>query len=190
MPLNPGAFVFEDTVLLWLHSEQQLTAELSERVADQFVIATNRNFDQDPRFGLAVMAEIGSRALSPATNDPGTAIDVIGRLTRLLSQWADGQEDVPVDFPRLYLHPLSDDDLFEDAFMLMARDGAGLIEVQLRLQKSLSALQRQGSAAFRQAAAKQAAIALQRSDVALTCAADQQRLAAFRNESTTTSSPS
>lgn len=56
------------------------------------------------------------------------------------------------------------------------RDGAGLIEVQLRLQKSLAALQRQGSQRFRQAAAAQSALALQRSEQALTCEADRLRL--------------
>ena len=34
-----------------------------------------------------VLAEIASRALSPAVNDPGTAIDVLGRLVRVLSRW-------------------------------------------------------------------------------------------------------
>lgn len=176
LPVNPGAFVYEDTVVAWLHAQQAVPEGLAEQVVDQFVIATTRSFDQDPRFGLVVMAEIGSRALSPATNDPGTAIDVIGRQTRLLAQWAEGRQEVAVDYPRLHLYPLRDDDLFEDAFMLLARDGAGLIEVQLRLQKALAALQRQGSAVFRQAAARQAAIALQRSELALTCEADQQRL--------------
>lgn len=178
LPSNPGTFVFEDTVVAWLHAPHGLPGHLAGKVADHFVIGTTRSFDQDPRFGLAVMAEIGSRALPPAANDPGTAIDVIGRLTRLLSRWAQGREDVPVHFPRLHLHPLREADLFEDAFMLMARDGAGLIEVQLRLQKSLAALQRRGSPAFRQAAAAQSALALQRSDVALTCEPDRQRLRA------------
>jgi len=176
LPCNPGTFVFEDSVVAWLYAPQGLPKQLVKRVAEHFVIATTRSFDQDPRFGLAVMAEIGSRALSPATNDPGTAIDVIGRQTRLLSLWAEGREDVPVDYPRLHLHPLSDEDLFEDAFMLMARDGAALIEVQLRLQKSLAALQRQGRSTFRHAAATQSALALQRSETALTCEADRQRL--------------
>jgi len=187
LPSNPGTFVFEDTVVAWLHAPEGLPDHVAGKIKDHFIIEATRSFDQDPRFGLAVMAEIGSRALSPATNDPGTAIDVIGRLTRLLARWATGRSEVPVDFPRLHLHPLSDDDLFEDAFMLMARDGAGLIEVQLRLQKSLAALQRQGSESFRQAAQKQAAIALQRSDKALVCAADQQRLATFRSESAASS---
>ena len=35
-----------------------------------------------------VLSEIATRALSAAVNDPGTAIGVIGRLTRLLNTWA------------------------------------------------------------------------------------------------------
>src|SRR5690606_34756246 len=63
LPIHPGAFVFEDTVLAWVHGQQAVPEDLAEQVVDQFVITTARNFDQDPRFGLAVMAEIGSRAL-------------------------------------------------------------------------------------------------------------------------------
>src|SRR5690554_3753102 len=117
LPSNPGTFVFEDTVVAWLHAPDGLPEHFAGKMHDHFVIETTRSFDQDPRFGLAVMAEIGSRALSPATNDPGTAIDVIGRLTRLLAHWAEGRADIPVRYPQLHLHPLSDADLFEDAFM-------------------------------------------------------------------------
>src|SRR5690554_3508532 len=179
LPLNPGTFVFEDTVLVWLHAPDALASGLLGRVAGHFIVATNRSFEQDPRFGLAVMAAIGSRALSPATNDPGTATDVIVRLTRLLPPCADGRHGIPRRYPQLHLHPLSDADLFEDAFMLMARDGARLIEVQLRLQKSLAALQRLGRSDFRQAAAVQAALALERSLQAMDCETDRQRLQAL-----------
>lgn len=108
---------------------------------------------------------------------------MIGRLTRLLAQWAEGRADVPVRYPKLHLHPLSDADLFEDAFMLIARDGAALIEVQLRLHKSLAALQRLGGADFQQAAAAQAALALERSLQAMSCGTDRQRLRALVGES-------
>ena len=43
------------------------------------------------------MSEIASKALSPAVNDPGTAINVIGRLVRLLSTWQ-VSEEVEVDY--------------------------------------------------------------------------------------------
>ncbi len=49
--------------------------------------ATNRTFEDDPRFGLIVLSEIADKALSPGVNDPGTAIDVIGTLVRLFTLW-------------------------------------------------------------------------------------------------------
>lgn len=174
LPVNAGGFCYETTVLA--HIVGPLDDETRDRILDQFVIATTRTFDQDPRFGLAVMAEVASRALSPATNDPGTALDIIGRQTRLLSQWGKGREDVPVDYPNLYISPIADADLFEDAFMLPARDGAHLIEIQLRLQKSLMALQQSGSPAFRAAARQQAEMAYERAKLALTTPCDIERI--------------
>jgi uncharacterized membrane protein len=47
-----------------------------------------RYFDEDPRFGLITLSEIASRALSPAVNDPGTAIQIISSYVRLFSLWA------------------------------------------------------------------------------------------------------
>jgi len=174
IPLYAEAFCYEGTVLMYVVGPFE--DELYDTLLDQFVIASTRTFDQDPRFGLAVMAEVASRALSPATNDPGTALDVIGRQTRLLAQWGKGRDDVPVDYPRLYVSPIAHADLFEDAFMLPARDGAHLIEIQLRLQKSLTALQQSGSPAFRAAARQQAEMAYQRAKLALTAPCDIERI--------------
>lgn len=182
----PGTFVYPDTPIAWVSAtglDTEAQAQLGQAVYDAFSIGNERSFDQDPRFGLAVMSEIGSRALSPATNDPGTAIDVLGRMTRLLARWASGQrereqQDAPqaVPHPRIHVLPLMAADLFEDAFMLMARDGGGLIEIQLRLQKSLHALSRMGDADFRAAALHQAHLAHERASAALTLEADRVRL--------------
>ena len=78
--------------------------------------------------------------------------------------------------------PLRSADLFDDAFMLMARDGAGLVEIQLRLQKSLAALGRIGHGEFRQTAREQAELALARADVAMALEHDKQRLHALVQE--------
>jgi uncharacterized membrane protein len=176
----PGTFVYPHTPLAWIADGEIENADAAvERVRAAFTIGDERSFDQDPRFGLAVMSEIGSRALSPATNDPGTAIDVIGRNTRLLSLWSASKRDdrdYEPDYPRVYVPPLNPDDLFEDAFMLMARDGAGLIEVQLRIQKTLAALALMGDDAFKAAALKQAGLAFDRAQAALNMDMDKERL--------------
>ncbi|MBN9056390.1 MAG: DUF2254 domain-containing protein, partial [Rhizobiales bacterium] len=105
--------------------------------------------------------------------------------TRLLSLWSSGRRDdgdYEPDYPRVHVPPLDTEDLFEDAFMLMARDGAGLIEVQLRIQKALSALAHMGDDAFRAAALKQAGLAFDRAQAALVMDADRERLSGFAQE--------
>lgn len=176
----PGCMVYADTPLAWLSAGPTIKQETREALQRAFTIGEARSFDQDPRFGLAVLGEIACRALSPAVNDPGTAIDVIGRMTRLLNAWAEehvNRGPVPARHPRLHVATLKIEDLFEDAFMLIARDGAGHLEVQLRLQKSLAALSRTGDEAFRAAARQQARLAHDRAMLALNLEADRQRLA-------------
>ena len=92
LAINPGAFIYADTTLACFTTKADggSEEEMSAAVRKAFSIGETRSFDQDPRFGLAVMSEIASRALSPAMNDPGTAIDVIGRTTRLMSSLGDG----------------------------------------------------------------------------------------------------
>lgn len=187
----PGKHVFCDSPLAWLvcdkpASSPELLEGALEQIRNAFTLAQERSFEQDPRFGLAVMCEIASRALSPATNDPGTALDVIARSTRLLSHWAQehAHREMPlseqeIEHPEVWVPPLQHSDLLEDAFMLIARDGAGLIEIQLRLQKSLAALARLGDADFRQAAQAQARMAMARAESAMPFEQDKQRLRAL-----------
>lgn len=144
--------------------------DLVHRVRSGFTVGVDRSFDQDPRFGLCVLAEIASRALSPAVNDPGTAIDVLGRAERLLHQWAEGlagDGERPVEFPRVWMPGLDPDDLFDDAFAPIARDGAGMVEVQLRLQKVLRSLAAVDSPPVVAAARRQSRRALDRAEAAL-----------------------
>ena len=180
----PGKHVFIDSPLAWMVTQaKDLSEDAIHSLRNCFSVGHERNFEHDPRFGLAVMCEIASRALSPATNDPGTALDVIARSTRLLSFWAQGQQargtqDTPVDYPSIWVPPLRSSDLFDDAFMLMARDGASLVEIQLRLQKSLAALARLGDANFREAAREQAQLSMARAETAMVLEQDKQRLRA------------
>jgi uncharacterized membrane protein len=140
-----------------------------------FSIGDRRSFDQDPRFGLITLSEIGSKALSPGINDPGTAIDVLATLTRLLAQ-APAREPAPMHHGRVYLAPLAEEDLIDAAFMPISRDGAGQVEVAIRLQKSLSAIAAAG-AADRAVCERMARSALARAQAALSFDEDRDRLA-------------
>lgn len=138
--------------------------EVAERIADAFVIEDMRNFDQDPRFGMIVLTEIAQRALSPGINDPGTATDVIGTVTRLLCNWASAmQENDPekVRYDRVHIRALDESGYFSDVYAPLARDSAGMLEVALRLQQSLATLGTLGYAPYVAPASLQAERALQ-----------------------------
>ena len=49
------------------------------------VTGQERTFDQDPLFAFRLLADIGLRALSPAVNDPATAVDVLDTIESLLA---------------------------------------------------------------------------------------------------------
>lgn len=153
----PGAFVHPGAPLLWVDG----TTDKADAMRGAFTIGTARSFDQDPRFGLAVLTEIAERALSPAVNDPGTAIDILGRVVRLLAPWAAPRQPV-LSFPLLRVPPLRLADAMDDVFPAIARDGARVFSVQMRLQKALLALTLISAPTFGRAAALQSAAAMAR----------------------------
>lgn len=174
----PGAFVYSGSVLAVVLNHD-LAPEQHDAMIKAFTIGLQRSYDQDPRFGLVVLSEVALRALSPAVNDPGTAIDVIGRQTRLLTTWAERWEGACTQeplYPRLRVPALQYGDLFEDAFNLIGRDGAGQVDVMLRLVKTLMALAEIGPPASRQAASDQLAVAMARARAAMTSNDDLRRM--------------
>lgn len=154
---------------------------IAEKVRDAFGVEDVRSYDQDPRFGVCVLAEIASRAMSSAINDPGTAIEILGRGGRVLAQWAppfsnDLDVDDEVRFPRLLVPPVDLGSVFDDLFVPIARDGAENVEVSVHLQKVLQMLAALGEARYRQAAVVQSEQALARCENAMTQPRDLERV--------------
>ena len=140
----PGAFISMDKPLAYIIPKQAGLIFNEEKIKNAFIIDDERSFYDDPRFGLIALSEIASRALSPAVNDPGTAIAILGSHERLFSLMA-GVNKTPeatkIKYNRISVPQLSVADMFEDAFRPIARDGAQNIEVMLRLQKTLIAIE-------------------------------------------------
>lgn len=175
----PGAFVDPSRALAWALGPPG--EDVDDAVREAFTIADTRSFDQDPRFGASVLAEIASRALSPAVNDAGTAIDVIGRAVRVLAIWAEpGKERseqpaaAEISCPAVHVPGISVDELFDDLFNPIARDGAAMVEVGIRLQKALRALAQFDDPRYLAAARKHSQRACERSMAALTMDHDKQ----------------
>jgi uncharacterized membrane protein len=58
--------------------------DLGRAVNQLIALGTERTFEQDPLFSLRILVDISAKALSPAINDPTTAVNVIDHIEDLL----------------------------------------------------------------------------------------------------------
>ena len=184
----PGTFSAPGRALAYVTADSGDLSDIdTSRIAKAFLIGDDRQFEEDPRFGLIVLSEIASRALSPAVNDPGTAIYIIGVFVRLFALWSGPVEEGDTrtcECDRVEVPEISLRDMFDDAFTAIARDGAGAIEVAGRLQKALESLASIGDVAMRDAAIHHSRMALARAENVLELPEDLQvvrKLASFAN---------
>lgn len=186
LDILPGTFVHEGMrlALVAILSNERIDEldACTQKILGALTIGVRRTFEHDPRFGLSVLSEIASRALSPAVNDPGTAIDVLSRGVRSLTCWSkppEQMEQVDAGCERVFLHGLEVGDLFDDFFAPIARDGASLIEVDLRMMKALISLAQINPDMFKSACTRHITLLLTRAEHALTLAEDKARLRAL-----------
>lgn len=185
----PGCFVTARRPLARVHGAPAGVG--TRAIVEAFLVKENRSFVQDPRFGLIVLSETASRALSTGVNDPGTAIDVLGRAARVLADVAEDRAQAPEEgaqegagpeapeparFDRVHVEPLRPADLFDDAFSAIARDGAALREVGLWLMKALASLADLGDEDFAAEARRHATLALARAEAVMALPEDVQAL--------------
>ncbi len=131
--VQPGDWIAEGAPLM-LYDGDDPDEETEKAYADAFILGDTRTFVQDFEFGLIVMSEIAQRALSPAMNDPRTAIDVIARIVGLVGEIAPEVEPGEVRAPGVYARPMQVYPALENAFDPIARDGSGHREIQQHLQ--------------------------------------------------------
>jgi uncharacterized membrane protein len=139
--VRPGDFVAPSSVLAVFVGLQAPDGQALQALAKAFVVSRDRTEEQDPRLGLVILSEIAQRALSPAVNDPGTAVLVVGVLTRLLIDGTHdhaGEERPEVRYDRVTVLPVDQDALLRDVFEPIARDGAHMLEVGLALQRAMA----------------------------------------------------
>lgn len=81
---RPGAFVTSGAPLATLWPTPPDTARAERELRRAVVVGAWRTMQQDIDFGLRQLVDIGLRALSPALNDPTTAVEVVLRISAVL----------------------------------------------------------------------------------------------------------
>lgn len=136
----PGAMVHPHRDLMRI--ETAIDDATRAALIGAYTIERHRTFDQDPRLGLIALSEIASRALAPATNDPGTAIEVLNALLRVLLHLPVDAPDMvaQADRPAVHLPRPTVEEMLTDAFRPILREGIKETEVTIRLTNTLAAL--------------------------------------------------
>ena len=83
LPHPVGDFVQTGGVLVLVYGGQ-FGDGAAEELEGMIALGDERTFDQDPAFALRMMVDIANRALSPAVNDPTTAVQVLDHIGEVL----------------------------------------------------------------------------------------------------------
>jgi len=134
--------------------------ELPEKELMQAIrLGTERTFEQDPKYPIRLLVDIAIKALSPAINDPTTAVqaldqieDLLGRLSRHDLQ--PGHVQDANGMLRLIVRVPTWEDYLALAFDEIRQFGAGSIQVMRRLRAALVALTQTATAPGRAEAVK------------------------------------
>jgi uncharacterized membrane protein len=83
-----GQFVPEGVPFLKIYKGERLPIEGTLQVRNAFDFGPSRTLQQDIEFGVLQLVDIALKAISPAVNDPSTAITCVDQLSRVLIRFA------------------------------------------------------------------------------------------------------
>lgn len=137
MPIAVGDTVLDSMCLLRVFGARNAIPEAELRKALE--LGDERTFDQDPKYAIRLLVDIAIKALSPAINDPTTAVqslDYIGDLLLLLGRkqlevgtFSDGSGKL-----RLTIPSPAWDDFLHLAFEEILAYGAQNVQVMRRMK--------------------------------------------------------
>ena len=137
-----GHFIPAGVPLLRVSRHDRVQMERTEQLLRAIRIGATRTFEQDIEFGVVQIVDIALRALSPAVNDPTTAISCVDHLSAILIRWASRMspsEDYfdPPSVLRLSLPWIGFEGLLDLAFEQIRHYALADAAVSLRLMRAL-----------------------------------------------------
>ncbi len=151
-----GDFVPEGAALFEVYGTVGRDVPGADRLRSMMVLGVERTIEQDPTFAIRVMVDIAIRALSPAVNDPTTAVQILdhlGETLRLLgaTRLPADVEAADVPSPGLVVRTRRWEDVVELAFTEIRQYGGSSVQVVRRLRALLQDLHERVRPEHRQA---------------------------------------
>jgi uncharacterized membrane protein len=138
-----GHFVPAGVPLMRLSKGGRLPPDGVEELLGAFDLGPTRTLQQDVEFGVLQIVDIALKAISPAVNDPTTAIASVDQLSRLLIRFAAREMpesnlyDPPAVF-RVHVSWIGFQQLLDSAFEQIRHYSTSDVAVSLRLLRALA----------------------------------------------------
>jgi len=138
-----GHFVPSGVPLMRVSKPERVPAERAQHLIAAFDIGPARTMQQDVEFGIIQIVDIALRAMSPAVNDPSTAISCVDQLSRIIILWLSRVPPpthyyAPPHVLRLFVPWMSFDGLLDTAFEQIRHYAAADVAVSLRLMRAFN----------------------------------------------------
>jgi uncharacterized membrane protein len=143
IPCAVGDTVVDTMVLVRVH---RTARPLPERALLKAIrLASERTFEQDPKYPIRLLVDIAIKALSAAINDPTTAVQALDQLEDLMHRL--GRRELDAGYGRdaagtvRVIFPMPNwEDYLRLAFDEIRHYGAGSVQVMRRLRSALLAI--------------------------------------------------
>lgn len=151
LAVNPGIFL--DSIRPFAYTSTTVSAAVQQKIIAAVVVGKDRTFQQDPRYGFVVLSEIALRALSPAVNDPGTAISVVTAYVRAARHWTNAMSEckkcrnsgvadnsLTIKYSEVFVAPIEEADMLDDMLTALLQSASANAIVVMHLNKALGSL--------------------------------------------------
>jgi len=140
---RPGHFIVHRHEIVRVWYGERVNEKLTHQINDAFILGSERTEQQDVEFSIQQLVEIALRAISPAINDPFTAIRCIDRLSAGLSRLAQKEFPSPYRYDednnlRVIANPVTFVGLVDEAFNQIRHYGSSDVAVTMRLLEAIA----------------------------------------------------
>lgn len=141
----PGDFVVAGGVLARVSPPSRATSEVRQAIETAFDVGSIRTMQQDHEYGVRQIVDVALKAISPAVNDPSTAvtcIDHLGHLLARLARRADPARVLGVEGGRVVQTRPGFEHTLDLAMNQLRQYARGDMSVSLRLMRALQEVAR------------------------------------------------
>jgi uncharacterized membrane protein len=138
-----GQYVPAGVPVIRVSKPERVPPERELHLIAAFDIGPTRTLQQDIEFGVIQIVDIALRAMSPAVNDPSTAISCVDQLSRVMIRWTSrlpppSHYYAPPHVLRLVVPWMTFEGLLDTAFEQIRHYAAADVAVSLRLMRAFN----------------------------------------------------